>query len=430
MNLAFLQAAWARSDRLLSILADGAWLEQPIPLRQPFLFYLGHLPAFAWNHLGRRVLRLSAFAPSCDALFERGIDPVGVDAYVPQASWPARAAVVGYRDRVRDLLSRALAGAEPADTNGVLDMVVEHEWMHQETLLYMVQELDHCLKRRPADWPELPRPAVSPPRCLVEVPEGEAVLGMPAGTAAFGWDNEFAEWRVRVPAFRVDRHPVTNADWLEFVADGGYAEPRLWRAEDWSWRERHGLQHPHSWRATTQDLTPPVRSLFEDVPFEVAAGWPVQVSWAEASAYALWRGARLPTEAEWQRAAQGTADNGPRRWPWGDATPDTDRANIGFHQGSPLPVGSQSAGASAWGVFEMVGNGWEWTKTPFAPLPGFSPMPRYPGYSADFFDGAHFVLKGGSWATEPLLLRPSFRNWFQPHYPYVFSKLRCVSSLG
>ncbi|HVO10841.1 MAG TPA: SUMF1/EgtB/PvdO family nonheme iron enzyme [Vicinamibacteria bacterium] len=427
MNLADLQAAWARSDRLLSILADDAWLEQPIRLRQPFLFYLGHLPAFAWNQLGRGWLGLPPFQPSFDALFERGIDPVGVDAYVPLASWPERPAVLDYRDRVREALQSALGGDLPAQGNDVLAMVAEHEWMHQETLLYMVQELDHCRKRRPAGWPELPRPRVTPPHRTVEVPDGEAVLGMPAGAAAFGWDNEFAECRVHVPAFRVDQHPVTNADWREFVADGGYAEPRLWREEDWRWRERRGLVRPHGWR--TDEAAPAVRSLLADVRFEVAAGWPVQVSWAEACAYARWRGARLPTEAEWQRAAYGTPHGGSRRWPWGDATPATDRANLGFHRGSPLPVGSQPAGASAWGVFEMVGNGWEWTGTPFAPLPGFSPMPRYPGYSADFFDGSHFVLLGGSWATEPLLLRPSFRNWFQPHYPFVFSKLRCVTTL-
>ena len=158
-----------------------------------------------------------------------------------------------------------------------------------------------------------------------------------------------------------------------------------------------------------------VRSLLEDVPFEMAASWPVMVSWAEARAYACWRGARLPTEAEWHRAAYGT-----------QPPPSTSRANVGFRHASPVPAGTSGAGASPWGVLDLVGNGWEWTSSPFAPFPGFEPMPRYPGYSADFFDGRHFVLLGGSWATDASLLRRSFRNWFQPHYPYVFSKLRCV----
>jgi formylglycine-generating enzyme required for sulfatase activity len=153
-------------------------------------------------------------------------------------------------------------------------------------------------------------------------------------------------------------------------------------------------------------------------------------SWAEASAYARWRGARLPREEELHRAAYASPDGTRRLWPWGDEAPQACHGNFDFRRGSPLPVGAHPAGASAWGVLELVGNGWEWTETPFGPLPGFQAMPRYPGYSADFFDGRHFVLLGGSWATDRALLRRSFRNWFQPHYPYVFAKHRCVRSLG
>jgi formylglycine-generating enzyme required for sulfatase activity len=147
------------------------------------------------------------------------------------------------------------------------------------------------------------------------------------------------------------------------------------------------------------------------------------VSFAEASAYARWRGRRLPTESEYARAAHGDLDR-PREHPWGDAEPSPERGNFDFQHWSPTPVGSHPAGASPEGVVELVGNGWEWTSTPFAPFRGFQPMPEYPGYSADFFDGAHFVLRGASWATDRALVRRSFRNWFQPHYPHVFAKFR------
>jgi formylglycine-generating enzyme required for sulfatase activity len=153
------------------------------------------------------------------------------------------------------------------------------------------------------------------------------------------------------------------------------------------------------------------------------------VSWAEASAYTRWRGGRLPTEAEWHRAARGTPAGSDGSWPWGEEPPAPVHGSFHFQHASPVPVGSHPAGASAWGVRELVGNGWEWTSSPFAPFIGFEPQPRYPGYSADFFDGRHFVLRGGSWATDAALLRPSFRNWFQPHYPYVFSKFRCARPL-
>ena len=421
-----LQAAWRRSDRLFGLLAEEAWLEQPIALRQPLLFYLGHLPAFAWNHVGRGPLRQGCLDPHLDGLFERGIDPVGVDAYLPQVTWPERSAVVDYRDRVRARLCAALSHPGfPHEGHSVLEMVIEHELMHHETLLYMEQELDHDLKRPAGDWPALPAPGEQRPLRSIEVPEGEVVLGAARGSLAFGWDNEFPQQRVAVPSFSIDQLPVTNADLREFVRDGGYQDARLWREADWAWKERRALEQPHGWSRGKDGLR--VRSLLADVPFEQARHWPASVSWAEASAYARWRGARLPSEAEYQLAARGAPGGIQRRWPWSDEPPAEPHGNFHFRCGSPLPVGSRPSGASAWGVQELVGNGWEWTATTVAPFPGFEPLPRYPGYSADFFDGRHFVLLGGSWATDEALLRPSFRNWFQPHYPYVFSKFRCVS---
>ena len=161
------------------------------------------------------------------------------------------------------------------------------------------------------------------------------------------------------------------------------------------------------------------------------------VSLAEARAFASWRGERLPTEAEFHRAAfgdrpradgAGAPEDGERRLPWGEAVPAERHGNFGFRQWAPTPVGTHPEGASAWGVQDLIGDGWEWTNTVFAGLPGFTAyIPGYEGYSADFFDGKHYVLKGGSWATADALVRPSFRNWFQAHYPYVFAKFRCVA---
>jgi len=153
--------------------------------------------------------------------------------------------------------------------------------------------------------------------------------------------------------------------------------------------------------------------------------WPVYVSQAEAAAYARWRGARLPTEAEFQRAAYGSPE-GERPHPWGDAAADASRGLFDFASWDPEPAGTHPKGASAWGIHDLVGNGWEWTSTPFAPFPGFQAMPSYPEYSADFFDGEHVVMKGASPATARELLRPSFRNWFRARYPYVYATFRCV----
>jgi formylglycine-generating enzyme required for sulfatase activity len=150
------------------------------------------------------------------------------------------------------------------------------------------------------------------------------------------------------------------------------------------------------------------------------------VSHAEAQAFARWRGDSLPTEAEFHRAAFGTPEGPERPYPWGAAEPDPSRGNFDFQRWDPAPVGAYPAGDSAFGVADMVGNGWEWTSTVFAPLPGFAALPFYPGYSANFFDGKHYVMKGGSSRTAACMLRRSFRNWFQGLYPFVYAKFRCV----
>jgi formylglycine-generating enzyme required for sulfatase activity len=149
------------------------------------------------------------------------------------------------------------------------------------------------------------------------------------------------------------------------------------------------------------------RGMFELMPLPLS--WPVYVSQAEADAYGRWRGWRLPTEAEYQRAADG-------------ASPGV----CDFTTWDPEPAGSHPAGASRYGVEDLVGNGWEWTSTPFAPFPGFRASVSYPEYSADFFDGEHFVMKGASPATARELVRPTFRNWFRPRYPYVYATFRCA----
>jgi ergothioneine biosynthesis protein EgtB len=422
--LARLRAAWRRSDQLFSLLRDEAWLAQPIPLRQPFVFYLGHLPAFTWNHLGRRGLGAAPIDEGFETLFERGIDPVEVDSYAPSATWPEVAAVTAYRDRVRAAIVEGFERQHGGPAmQAVAAMVLEHELMHHETLLYMIEALPHDQKQRVPGWPPLVAGGSAADPGEVAVPAGRIEMGAPRD-GRFGWDNEFEAHALDVAAFVIDRRPVTNAEFAAFVTAGGYAQQDLWDDPGWAWIERQGRAHPHGW--TTRGGEPEtVRSPLEDVAFETAASWPVAVSHAEASAYARWRGKRLPTEPEWRRAAHGSSD-GQRPWPWGDAEPEAARANAGFASGSPGPAGALAAGESDWGVRGLVGDGWEWTSTPFSPFPGFAPDPGYPGYSADFFDGHHYVMLGGSWATDRHLLRASFRNWFQPHYPWVFSAFRCA----
>jgi iron(II)-dependent oxidoreductase len=301
--------------------------------------------------------------------------------------------------------------------------MIEHRWMHVETLAYLAHQLPLGLIARPPA--QAPRIADAPPPRAhrVEIPAGRATLGAAAG-AGFAWDNERGAHVVDVGAFAIDAYPVTQRDWLAFVDDGGYANRALWSDDDWAWRVADDVQAPRAWRR--RDGAWLVRGFTDERALPLDA--PVHVSHAEASAYARWKRARLPTEAEWQRAAYSTRDGTERAYPWGDAAPDATRGNFDLVRDDPTPVTAHPAGASAWGVHDLLGNGWEWTSTPFAPLPGFAASSFYPGYSADFFDGRHYVLKGGSARTAARLLRRSFRNWFQPHYPHVYATLRLVEA--
>ena len=370
-----------------------------------------------------------------EVLFARGIDPAdGAAASASAArSWPSRNAVRRYVEQADDAILSALASAPvEGEENPVLRRgqgvftILEHEEMHQETLLYMWHRLDPRFKRRPAGYEPIGVDEAAPARReRVTIPAGRATLGAGMQQVRFGWDTEFPALEVEVAAFGIDRYNVTNQDYLAFVEAGGYAERSLWTPAAWRRREAAGRAHPLFWERRDGAWT--WRGMFEPIP--LPAAWPVYVTHDEAAAYAAWRGLRLPSEPEFHRAAYGAPDGVERPHPWGAAEPDGTRGNFDFRHWDPLPVGSYPAGASAWGVHDLVGNGWEWTATVFEGFPGFEPMASYPEYSADFFDGDHYVVKGASSATGRGLIRRSFRNWFRPHYPYVYAAFRCVRDI-
>jgi iron(II)-dependent oxidoreductase len=240
------------------------------------------------------------------------------------------------------------------------------------------------------------------------------VLGLRRDSPVFGWDNEFDECIVNVPEFTIDRYKVTNGEFLRFLNAGGYGNSAVWTADDWEWRSAHEISHPAFWVRRGDAWS--YRSMFDEAPLQ--DDWPVYVSHAEASAYARWMGKSLPTEAEWQLAAFGNPESNGG---------DQKSPRPGSEAWDPVPVNHHETSRSPFGVKGMIANGWEWTSTEFAPFQGFRPFACYPGYSEPFFDGRHYVLKGGSVRTAPCMLRRSFRNWFQPHYQYVYSGFRCVT---
>ena len=421
-----------RSRELFDLIMDEAYYSRPIALRHPIVFYEGHLPGFSLNTLVKKALARPGIDEALENLFARGIDPhesltVDRQAASQQSRWPSRHTVRAFADRADRLVVDALVNAE-LDRPGhpLLDRaeavfsILEHEAMHQETLLYMWHRLPYAQKKPPAGYRAKTEGAV-PIREWIRIPSGCATLGVDRASTAFGWDNEFPAFSVTVPTFTIERHDVTNGRFLEFVEAGGYRDERWWTPEDWQWVRSEAVAHPRFWERDGDGWH--WRGMFQLIPLPLS--WPVYVSLAEAAAFARWNGARLPTEAEFQRAAYGSAEN-ERRYPWGSEQPSDRHGVFDFTSWDPQPAGSHPVGASAWGVEDLVGNGWEWTSTAFAPFPGFRTMASYPEYSADFFDGEHFVMKGASPATARELLRPTFRNWFRGRYPYVYATFHCV----
>lgn len=417
-----LRDARRHTDALFDIVLPEFLYHRPIAERHRIIFYIGHLEAFDANLFRPALSALGMPASPLDKLFAFGIDPVdgGLPSDQP-SDWPAlpevRAYVQDQRRALDDALSARLA-AQDAQLHGLLDVAIEHRLMHAETLAYMFHQLPFDAKR---PQPHESFPLLSSRNEMLPIPAGSATLGLARGSA-FGWDNEFDVHSVDVPAFRIQKFMVSNAEFLDFVRDSGYARPELWSDPGWQWRESHNIQHPVFWRADADAWL--FRGMFREYPLPLAA--PVYVSHAEASAYARWSGNSLPTEAQWHRAAYAAPD-AERSYPWGDALANVP-GNFDFRQWDPAPVDAFPANRSAFGVVGLLGNGWEWTSTLFAPFAGFAAFPFYPGYSADFFDGKHYVIKGGSARTASAFLRRSFRNWFQPHYQYVYAGFRCVEA--
>ena len=393
-----LAEARAHTDALFRIVRREALYERPVPERHRIIFYLGHLEAFDWNLLGLGALALSSFHPDFDRLFAFGIDPEPgqLPSDVP-AQWPELEDVHRYNQRVRQILD----GAQHEVPEPLLHVALEHRWMHAETFAYLVHNLSPSLKLLPP--PEF-TPAGSAPVCpMIHIPEGLVTLGQKPGVS-FGWDNEYDAHQVQVPSFTMGKYKVTNGQYLDFVRAGA-SPPHFW-----TWREGRWF-----WRTMAGEILLPL-------------DWPVYVTFREARDYAQWAGKTLPTEAQFHRAAYGTPNGHEQPYPWGTDAPDHVRGNFDFSSWDPVSVTATPQGDSAFGVSQLVGNGWEWTSTAFHPFPGFQPFECYPGYSAPFFDGEHYVLKGASPRTAACFLRRSFRNWFRSTYRYVYATFRLVGA--
>jgi iron(II)-dependent oxidoreductase len=304
-------------------------------------------------------------------------------------------------------------------------LVLFHEDMHGEAITYTRQTL-----------------AYPPPRIELVSSETAAIVGggplqgdveIPAGTFLLGatpdelfvFDNEKWAHPVEVHPFKIARAAVSNAEFLEFVEDGGYDQQGLWSEAGWEWQETESAKHPVYWQRDSAGLWwhRCYDQLVSLEPYHPV----IHINWYEADAYCRWAGRRLPTELEWEVAASATLDGGElgrekRNFPWGNEPPTADRANLDSRALGLIDADALPAGDSAFGCRQMIGNVWEWTSTDFGPYPGFVVDP-YKEYSEPWF-GDHKVLRGGGWATRSRLIRNSWRNFYTPDRRDVFAGFR------
>ncbi|MEU5403547.1 ergothioneine biosynthesis protein EgtB [Streptomyces sp. NPDC005963] len=419
-----LTEARARTATLVDCVDDDELTAQHSPLMSPLVWDLAHIGNQEEQWLLRTVGKREALRPEIDSIY---------DAFEhPRASRPtlpllppseARGYAADVRGRVLDVLERTpLEGAPLTAAGFAFGMIAQHEQQHDETML-----ITHQLRTGPAALMAPAPPSDNADGLPREVLVASGPFTMGTSTEPWALDNERPAHLRDLPAFWLDTTPVTCGDYLAFMADGGYGDPRWWAAEGFDQIQRHRIDAPLFWRCEGGQWLRRRFGVTEPVPHDEPV---LHVSWYEADAYARWAGRRLPTEAEWEKAARHDgAANRSRRFPWGDEDPTPLHANLGQRHLRPASVGSYPNGASPLGVRQLMGDVWEWTASDFLPYPGFVAFP-YREYSEVFFGPEHKVLRGGSFAVGPVACRGTFRNWDLPVRRQIFAGFRTARDAG
>jgi iron(II)-dependent oxidoreductase len=440
-----LKEARARTVELVSDLSEEQLIGPRLPIVNPLLWEIGHLAWFQefWvlRHLG-----------SQEPILKHGDELYDSARVAHDTRWDLplleRDETLAYMAQVLERVidqascqSHTLRDADGFDEDYFLNLVLLHEQMHDEAITYTRQTLSYPaptigIAGKQAEKVGLANegqlPETNPPVTQTdlsddaEIPRGKFTLGSPS-QQGFVFDNEQLAHEVEIGAFAISKTAVTNGEFKQFVEDGGYRRSELWTAEGWKWRTSVAAEHPVYWRVEgsgrwlRRNFDEWVR-LDERLPI-------IHVSWYEADAYCRWSGRRLPAEAEWELAASAELTAGgrgittdKRRYPWGDDSPTPERANLDWRAMGCLPVDALSAGDSAFGCRQMIGNVWEWTASDFKPYPGFIPGP-YKEYSEPWF-GDHKVLRGGCWVTGSRLIHNTYRNFYTPDRRDVWAGFR------
>ena len=392
---------------------DATFRRQVHPDFSPVGWHLGHIAYTEALWLLERTARRQPLFPEYRRLFAADGLPK-----TQRVNLPTLAEVRRYLDTVRTQVFNYLETAEIEKQERLWRWLLQHESQHSETIAFVLQlallqpgvaEFRNDSDRTAEN--QFPIPELATETGMIQIPAGEFEMGNDSIDAL---DNELPVHQIYLDKYWIDCYPVTCGEYRVFMQAGGYQNCQWWSDAGWKWLEENPVNQP---LFLTNALD------FEKHPV-------CGVSWYEADAYARFVGKRLPTEAEWEKAASWDAAARRRRtYPWGEATPDSHLCNHDNRVGHTTPVDAYPGGQSACGLQDALGNVWEWTSSVFDGYEGFVSYP-YTGYSQVYFDGQHRVLRGGSWATRPWALRCAFRNWYYPGVRQILAGFRCARSAG
>ena len=419
-----LTRARARSIALTDAVDDEDLVRPHSKLMSPLVWDLAHIGSQEELWLVRDVGGREPLRPDIDDIYD-AFQHARADRPALPLLGPAeaRAYVREVREKAFDVLEHApMEGRRLTEQAFAFGMITQHEQQHDETMLatHQLRTGDPVLHA-----PEPPPARSGALSAEVLVPGGAFTMG----TSAEPWalDNERPAHEIAVDAFWMDTVPVTCGAYAGFLDGGGYDDEQWWSAAGWAYRQDNGITAPRFWKREQDGWWRTRFGVYERIPADEPV---VHVSYHEAEAYAAWAGRRLPTEAEWEKAARFDPATGrSRRFPWGDEEPSAEHANLGQRHLRPAPVGAYPAGASPTGVHQLIGDVWEWTSTDFHGYPGFAPFP-YREYSEVFFGPEHKVLRGGSFGTDSAAIRGTFRNWDYPIRRQIFAGFRTARDAG
>jgi 5-histidylcysteine sulfoxide synthase len=417
--LAYFQRAWQIEDSLMkSLVNPETFYTNPDPLRNLLIFYLGHSAVFYINKLVKVGLLDQRLNPDFERLFEIGVDPekpeeiANIFDNLRQAEVTA---VWQYRDQVYNAISELINNLKnialpinPEHPLWALMMAIEHQYIHIETSSMLIRQLPVDQLQRPESWQYAPANGYTTANEMIEIKGGEVRLGKPQDSNIYGWDIEYGDRTVNVATFQASKYLITNAEFLDFVKDGGYDNQAYWHEQSWAWKVENQIKHPKFWIPDADSYK--YRAMFDEIamPFE----FPVEVNHYEAIAYCRWKGndTRLMSEAEWYLATYGSSELAQA------ANSQAENYNLNLKFASPNPVGYLPQAKSDVGLYDLRGNVWEWLSDHLTPLTGYKPHYLYENYSAPYFDTKHNMMAGGSWITSGTEAERYYRNWFRPNF--------------